>query len=839
MGNVEGLLQQNPSGFTILGAILLLLVLYLFYSGSWSDVRKTEPPGPRPLPLLGNMLQLDLKRPYRTLCELSKKYGSVFTVHFGPKKVVVLAGYKTVKDALVNHAQDFGDRDITPMFYDLNKGHGILFSNGESWKEMRRFALTNLRDFGMGKHGAEEKVLEEIPQLIEVFEKFGGKAFDPTQTVNYAASNIISSIVYGSRFEYDDPQFLGLVDRNNENVRLLGSASIQVYNMFPWLGPWLKNWRRIMKNVAVNKNEVMDLARGLGETLNPQMCRGFVDSFLVRKQTQEDAFTVDSWYHEDNLVCSVFNLFGAGTDTTSTTIRWGLLLMAKYPCIQDLVQEEISRVTGSRQPLVEDRKNLPYTDAVIHETQSSSSEELGINPPGPRPLPLLGNLHIIDLKRPYKTLYELSKTYGSVFAVHFGPRKAIVLAGYKTMKEALVTRAEDFGDRDVTPMLNDFCQGHGILFANGDSWREMRRFALANLRMGKKSAEEKSLVEIAYLIEEFKKHQGKPFDPTKPVVSAISNIISTFVFGQRFEYTDSFFTSMADRVDENLRLASSVSIQIYNIFPWLGPWIKNLKQIKMNAANIKADVMEIVGGLKETLNPEMSRGYVDSFLVRKQSLEESGKRDSLYHNGNLVFSISNLFTAGTDTSATTICWGLLLMAKYPKIQGLVQEEISRVTGSRQPFLEDRKNLPYTDAVIHETQRFANIVPMSVPHATSRDITFQGYFIKKGTTVIPLLTSVLHDEGEWENPHTFNPSHFLDEQGRFVKKEAFMPFSAGRRTCLGESLARMELFLFFTSLMQHFRFSPPPGVTGDDLDLTPDLRFIHSPLPHQLCAVSRV
>ncbi|XP_034151480.1 cytochrome P450 2K1-like [Esox lucius] len=470
----------------------------------------------------------------------------------------------------------------------------------------------------------------------------------------------------------------------------------------------------------------------------------------------------------------------------------------------------------------------------------SSSEEQGINPPGPRPLPLLGNILIMDLKRPYRTLCKLSKKYGSVFTMHFGPKKVIVLAGYKTVKEALVNQAQDFGDRDITPVFHDLNQGHGILLANGDSWKEMRRFAMTNLKdfgMGKKGSEEKILEEIAYLIEELKKHEGNALDTSKPVTFAVSNIISAIVFGSRFEYTDPPFIAMVNWANENARLMGSASIQIYNMFPWLGPWIKNLMVAKKNIVDWKSEVMEIIRGLKETLNPEMSRGFVDSFLVRKQTLEELGNMQSLYHDDNLVFSVTNLFTAGADTTGTTLCWGLLLMAKYPHIQDLVQEEITRVIGSRQPLVEDRKNLPYTNAVIHETQRLASIVPMSIPHTTSRDITFQGYFIKKGTCVIPLLTSVLHDEGEWESPHTFNPAHFLDEQGRFIKKEAFMPFSAGRRVCLGESLARMELFLFFTSLMQHFRFSPPPGVTEDDLDLTPAVGFTLGPLPHQLCAPS--
>uniref|UniRef100_A0A673CL79 Cytochrome P450 2K1-like n=1 Tax=Sphaeramia orbicularis TaxID=375764 RepID=A0A673CL79_9TELE len=152
---------------------------------------------------------------------------------------------------------------------------------------------------------------------------------------------------------------------------------------------------------------------------------------------------------------------------------------------------------------------------------------------------------------------------------------------------------------------------------------------------------------------------------------------------------------------------------------------------------------------------------------------------------------------------------------------------------------DRKNLPFTDAVIHETQRLANIVPMALPHKTSEDVTFQGYFIKKGTTVYPLLTSVLYDESEWEKPYSFNPAHFLDKDGKFVKRDAFMPFSAGRRICLGESLARMELFLFFTSILQHFRFTPPPGVKEEDLDLTPQVGFTLSPSLHKICAVCRM
>ncbi|KAI9999631.1 hypothetical protein NQD34_018328 [Periophthalmus magnuspinnatus] len=288
---------------------------------------------------------------------------------------------------------------------------------------------------------------------------------------------------------------------------------------------------------------------------------------------------------------------------------------------------------------------------------------------------------------------------------------------------------------------------------------------------------------------------------------------------------------MVARANENIQLSGSASIQLYNMFPRLFYWINNRKKIWRNASENVNDIQNLITGLKETLNPERCRGFVDRFLVQKRKEEDKQNLKTQYHEKSLIFSVGSLFAAGTDTTASTLRWGLLFMAKYPDIQSQVQQELDREVGSRQICVEDRKNLPYTDAVIHETQRVANIIPLSIPHKTSRDVTFQGYFIKKDTVVIPLLSSVLYDENEWESPHAFNPSHFLDKDGKFIKREAFLPFSAGRRMCLGEGLAKMELFLIFSNLLQHFRFSPAPGVREEDLLLTPYVGFTLTPSPH--------
>ncbi|XP_072916302.1 cytochrome P450 2K1-like isoform X2 [Hemitrygon akajei] len=182
-------------------------------------------------------------------------------------------------------------------------------------------------------------------------------------------------------------------------------------------------------------------------------------------------------------------------------------------------------------------------------------------------------------------------------------------------------------------------------------------------------------------------------------------------------------------------------------------------------------------------------------------------------------------------------WAMLLMMKYPQIQEKVHDEITTVIGSeRFPRTEDHKNLPYTNAVIHEIQRFANIVPLNLMHSTTEDVNFKGYFLPKGTPVMPLLTSVLYDKTQWETPNDFNPSNFLDADGKFVKRDAFAPFSMGRRDCAGETLARMELFLFFTILIQRFRFQVPPNVTN--LQLVSGVAFTSVPSYQNAGAVRR-
>ncbi|XP_028939368.1 cytochrome P450 2K6 isoform X2 [Antrostomus carolinensis] len=460
-------------------------------------------------------------------------------------------------------------------------------------------------------------------------------------------------------------------------------------------------------------------------------------------------------------------------------------------------------------------------------------------PPGPRPLPITGNLHIMDLKRTCLMMLELSKVYGPVFSVQMGLRKIVVISGYETVKEALVNQADAFAERPKIPIFEDLTKGNGLVFANGKNWKVMRRFTLTTLRdfgMGKKAIEDRIVEEYGCLADTIRSQEGKPFDASKIINAAVANIIVSILLGKRFDYKDSRFLRLLHLTNESVRLAGKPLVTMYNMFPQLGFFLRANKILLKNRDEFHAYVKVTFIEHLKTLDKNDQRSFIDAFLVKQQ--EEKSTTNGYFHNGNLLSLVSNLFTAGVETISATLNWGFLLMLKYPEIQRKVQEEIEQVIGSNPPRIEHRTQMPYTDAVIHEIQRFANILPLDLPHETAADVTLQGFFIPKGTYIIPLLASVLNDKSQWEKPEQFYPEHFLDANGKFVKKDAFMPFSAGRRICAGETLAKMELFLFFTSLLQRFTFHLPPGVSISDLDLSPAISFNVIPKPYKLCAVTR-
>ncbi|KAK7803480.1 hypothetical protein U0070_017763 [Myodes glareolus] len=289
-------------------------------------------------------------------------------------------------------------------------------------------------------------------------------------------------------------------------------------------------------------------------------------------------------------------------------------------------------------------------------------------PPGPTPLPVIGNFLQIDVKDISQCLTNFSKVYGPVFTLYLGMKPTVVLHGFEVVKEALIDHGDEFAGRG--------------------------RFPIA---------------------EKINKGLGSPCDPTFILSCAPCNVICSTVFQNRFDYKDQDFLTLMGKLNENVKILSSPWMQICNNFPSLIDYCPGSHRTALkNAQYIRNYLLERIKEHQESLNVANPRDFIDYYLIKLK-----------------------------QTTSTTLRYALLSLLKHPDVTAKVQEEILHVVGrSRSPCMQDRSHMPYTDAMIHEVQRFISLIPNNVPHAVTCDIQFRNYIIPKVSLSLPCCTSVL-------------------------------------------------------------------------------------------------
>ncbi|KAH7725792.1 Protein CYP-33C9 [Aphelenchoides avenae] len=445
-------------------------------------------------------------------------------------------------------------------------------------------------------------------------------------------------------------------------------------------------------------------------------------------------------------------------------------------------------------------------------------------PPGPTPWPIVGNSLAITKGNEWEKLYlKWRDQYGDVYTYWMGVLPVVAINNYEKIIETFQKDGDAYAGRMTKiEALNKVIRGGtlGVINTSGDVWRDQRRFALTVLRdfgLGKDLMQQRVLDEVSTLISEVNADiaaKRDEHDVPRHIDLAVGSIINSLLFGYRFR---------GERVEEFTVLKEYLK-RLFESFtdPWVMVGVqnpqfwRNLPLFKPHWDKLLANnkrLFDFYGRQIEEHQKEIDfesgsqpTDYVEAFLREKKKNDADGF-PHYYSIDQLKNMCFDLWLAGQETTSTTLAWGVSYMINWPEAQKKTHEELDRVVGSdRIITLADRPNLPYTCAVVNEIQRLCNLVPQNVFHETTRDVTVDGYHIPKGTCIIPQIAAVLYDPKVFPEPTRFNPDRFMDEKGNLKRVDELIPFSVGKRQCLGESLARMELFLFVANLFNQFSFS---------------------------------
>ncbi|GLH03092.1 Cytochrome P450 306a1, partial [Gryllus bimaculatus] len=267
--------------------------------------------------------------------------------------------------------------------------------------------------------------------------------------------------------------------------------------------------------------------------------------------------------------------------------------------------------------------------------------------------------------------------------------------------------------------------------------------------------------------------------------------------------------------------------------PWLAniaPEATGLPETVRNSKHLSDTVKNALEDHERTYSEDHLRDFIDRYIKEMRKLGTT--KELSFSEKQLQLVAGDLLVAAPTTTSSTLTFAVRALLYHPEVQRRSQEELDRVVGrDRLPTLDDRFNLPYTEAIIRETLRYNTLLPLALPHLAAEDATLGGYDIPKNTIVICNLHAVHHDKELWGDPQNFRPERFLDDHGK-LKRDITLPFGTGKRLCPGETFSRQGMFVVLAALLQNFNLEPKDRSTLPPIDhainglsLTPNCMWV--------------
>ncbi|KAL5737437.1 hypothetical protein ACOSP7_030198 [Xanthoceras sorbifolium] len=457
---------------------------------------------------------------------------------------------------------------------------------------------------------------------------------------------------------------------------------------------------------------------------------------------------------------------------------------------------------------------------LVKRSKTTSERVLNL-PPGPWKLPLIGNLHQLVGSLPHRALSDLAKRYGPLMHLQLGELSTIVVSCPELAKDVMRTHDVVFASRPVNLASKILSyDSTGIAFAPyGDYWRQLRRICITELLSNKRVQSFRSIreEEVSNLINMIASKAGSPVNLSHEVQSLIYGITSRAAFGNKCKDQELFISL----IKETTVLAGG--FQPADLFPsiklleWITGIRSTLQRLHEKMDAIFEDIINEHKNSKAKLETcEIEEDLVDVLL----KVQEHGNLEFPITNDNIKAVLLDVFSAGSETSATTVDWAMLELLRNSRVMKKAQAEVRQVFNGHEKVDETVINeMKYLKLVIKETLRLHSLVPLLLPRECGNKCEINGFDIPVKAKVIVNVWAISRNPKYWVEPESFNSERFLDSSIDYKGANfEYIPFGAGRRICPGISYGMANVELPLAMLLYHFDWELPNGMKGDDLNM---------------------
>ncbi|XP_076445237.1 cytochrome P450 2C25-like [Babylonia areolata] len=443
-----------------------------------------------------------------------------------------------------------------------------------------------------------------------------------------------------------------------------------------------------------------------------------------------------------------------------------------------------------------------------------------------------GFAHSLIVKGDLSALFRrLRGEHGDVFSFWLAGQLVIVINGFQKIKEAFIDDASNFAWRP--DILNCDLFHYGVICTSGRHGREQRQVTKGALdHLQGRGLTPMLLEEVKAFMAAVEREEQAAFDPSVLIQSAMYSSLCSVLVGHRLDYGDQKVCEGVSHFNDNIKLYSDCRLP--NFFPFEKFLIGDTFDTKFLRINM-ADIYRKLINEESELHEEQEAGErADDFLSyylsaivqqqeadrkkkeeeEKEGVKKKGKTaDSTINKMNMQAAAYDILWHGTVSTAAALRWALLYLLHHPDAQARAQDEIDAnfAKGSNPLSADDRKKVPYLEAMVLEVLRLSNVIPFSMAHSVLKEVNFHGYRIPTNAVVVPNLDSVLMDPQLFPNPQAFLPERFISTStGQVACPAHFIPFFFGNRGCLGDKIAKDTIFHFLFGILQNYKLQPEEG-----------------------------